>query len=267
MIQIRFCAAAFLLTATLLYSGDGLTSLSGEWRFRIDPQERGVSDKWWQSRLPHRIHLPGSLQEQGFGDDITADTEWLAGWGGSRKDYPDWRLHPTFEKYRQEGHVRFPYWLQPKKHYVGLAWYQRDIQIPGAWNGKRVTVYLERCHWKTSLWLDGRSLGSNDSLGAPHVYELTGAAPARHTLTIAVDNRMIFPVGLNAHSVGDQTQTAWNGIVGDIELRVSDPVWIDDVQVYPEAGSKQVRVHIAIGNITGRSQRGATISQIRALFQ
>jgi hypothetical protein len=247
----------------LLAGGDAIP-LDGQWRFRIDRQDRGVAERWFASRLPDRLRLPGSLQEQGFGNEVTEETKWVARWGVDRKDYPDWRTHPMFEKYRQADHLRFPYWLQPKKHYLGLAWYQRDLVVPAGWKGKRITLYLERCHWKTTVWVDGRPYGENDSLGTPHVYELAGLGDGQHTVSIAVDNRMIYPLGVNAHSVGDQTQTTWNGIVGRIELRASEPVWIDEVQVFPDPGAGRIRVRAGIGNITGKAHSGSLAIAARA---
>ena len=39
------------------------------------------------------------------------------------------------------------------------AWYQREIAIPDTWQGKRITLFLERCHWETQVWLDAYPLG------------------------------------------------------------------------------------------------------------
>jgi hypothetical protein len=136
---------------------------------------------------------------------------------------------------------------------MGVAWYQREIEIPATWQGKRVVLHLERCHWKTSAWLDGAPLGENDSLGTPHVYPIAAPKPGRYTLTVAVDNRFIHPLGMNAHSVSDQTQTTWNGIIGAIELRSTDPVWIDRIHVYPDLARRVARVRVVAGNRTGRT--------------
>ena len=56
--------------------------------------------------------------------------------------------------------------------------------------------------------------------------------------------------------VDERTQTNWNGIVGRMELRATDPVWIDDVQVYPDVSNKTARVRVVIGNITGKPAKG-----------
>ena len=80
--------------------------------------------------------------------------------------------------------------------YAGPAWYQRDIEIPAAWQGKRVTLFLERCRWVTTVWLDDKRIGTQDSLIAPHVYDFgTGVAPGKHRLTICVDNTVKLDLG------------------------------------------------------------------------
>ena len=63
---------------------------------------------------------------------------------------------------------------------------------------------------------------------------------------------MIVDVGQDAHSVTDHTQTNWNGIVGAMTLRAESPVWIDDVQVYPDVAKRSVTVRVTVGNATGK---------------
>ena len=100
-------------------------------------------------------------------------------------------------------------------------------------------------------------LGSNNSLSTPHEYDLgTALAPGKHQLTIRVDNGLVVDVGVNSHCVTDHTQGNWNGIVGDISLRATPPVWIEDVQVYPDCSNNEVRVVARIGNATGQAGAG-----------
>ncbi|MGD0783688.1 MAG: glycoside hydrolase family 2 TIM barrel-domain containing protein, partial [Candidatus Aminicenantales bacterium] len=160
-----------------------------------------------------------------------------------------------------------PFWLNPVKHYVGPAWYQRHVTIPSEWKGRRVVLFLERAHWRTRVWLDDAEIGTCDSLSVPHVYELgAGAGPGRHRLTIRVDNRLLdVDVGANAHSVSDHTQSNWNGLAGRIELRAGSPLFIEDVRVYPDPAGRRVRAIVMIGNATGRPQTGNIILSARLL--
>ena len=100
-----------------------------------------------------------------------------------------------------------------------------------AWSGKRIVLFLERT--KTSqLWLDGNELGEQNSLVAPHDYVLGALKPGSHKITLLINNKEHPPIG-DPHQISDHTQTNWNGIIGRIGLKITDPVWIDEVQVYP----------------------------------
>ncbi len=240
-------------------SGGASRPLDGQWRFRLDPRDVGLKEEWFNRELPGRIKLPGSLQAQGFGNEVTVETQWTGGIVDR-----SFFTSPRYERYRQPGRVKVPFWLQPDKVYIGPAWYQRQVTLPEDWRqtGKRVVLFLERCHWETAVWVNSERIGSQNSLGTPHVYDVTSALATRvrirqtHTLTIRVDNQLKINVGVNAHSVSDHTQTNWNGIIGRIALVATDRVWIDDVQVYPSVVRRAALVKVGLGNATGNVARG-----------
>lgn len=252
---------AVLLIASLR-AAPAVQSLAGEWRFALDRADAGVNEAWFNRDLASRIKLPGILQAQGYGDDIATDTPWVLGLGDAW-----WKLQPAAlrDKFSQPGHVEVPFLAQPPKHYLGAAWYQRDLDIPADWAGRRLALYLERAHWETTVWLDDRKMGSNNSLVAPHEYELGLAAPGKHRLTIRVDNRQIVRDPQNdghqvdAHAVTDGLGAAWNGIVGRIELQATTKVWIHDAQVFPNVEKRSARVKVTLGNAAGLTGTG-TIS-------
>lgn len=262
--------------------------LAGDWRFSLDRGDMGIGEGWFAKRLPDRIRLPGTLARQGIGDDVSTNTPWIGGIVDK-----SWFTAPEFEKYRQPGNVKVPFWLQPEKHYAGVAWYQRDIEIPADWQGKRVVLFLERAHWETRVWVDDRFIGTNNSLATPHEYELgvVGQAsslspsnrqdahstsrlmPGKHTITIRVDNRMVIDVGENSHCVSDHTQGNWNGIVGKIELRVTPLVWIEDLEVSSDAiaeltqllqdsTTEHLRIWGKIRNATGQAGNGRMVVKL-----
>ncbi len=202
-------------------------SLAGSWRFRLDAQNTGLSEKWYAAPLvgDTTIKLPGTMDDAGLGPKNTKSPT-LAG----------------------------PYRLYD---YAGLAWYQRDIEIPSGWSAKRVTLFLERCRWVTSVWLDDRLIGTRDSLIAPHEYDFgTHLTPGFHRLTISVDNTVKLDLGPFVSALFGGTPGNMNGIIGRIELAATPPVWIDTVQVYPDVSKKLARVVVSIGNATGAAGSG-----------
>lgn len=216
-------------------------SLQGEWRFELDPKAQGLEQKWYERPLEKTIKLPGSLQEQGYGEDIGKETQWT----GMVIDR-SWYTSSEYEPYRQPGNIKVPFWLNPDKHYVGVAWYQKEIIIPEEWDRLPIELTLERTHWETTLFLDGEKMGMHESLSTPYRYLFTNLTPGKHILTLRVDNRMHIDVGVNAHSVSDHTQTNWNGVIGRIDLTAKPLLYIDDIQIYPNVSDKTVKVIVGL---------------------
>ncbi|NLX97915.1 MAG: glycoside hydrolase [Rhodopirellula sp.] len=230
-------------------------NLAGEWTLALDRDDVGVQQQWFDRSLADRIQLPGSLQEQGFGDSPSVDSPWT---GTLRPEEWD---KPKYAPYRKPGAFKMPFWLQPEKVYVGPAWYQREVVIDPSWADRRVVLHLERCHWFSRVWLDGAEIGQRDSLSTPHQYDMTAAiAPGRHRLTIRADNRVLIGVGVNSHSVTDHTQSNWNGITGKIALLAGPKTFIDKICVYPDVKMRAARVVLTIGSINGRVAANGDVS-------
>lgn len=207
---------------------------------------------WFDHSLPGLIQLPGVLQSQGYGDEISIDTPWVL----TLYDRL-WYLRDDYHAYTNAGNVEVPFVCQPPRHYLGAAWYQRDITVPANWEGRRISLFLERPHWETRVWLNHRLIGTNNSLCAPHEFDLGAVPPGPHRLYIRIDNRMILPYRPDAHSVSDSLDSSWNGIVGAIELRATTPVWIADARVFPDIEKRSVRIKMRIGNASGAAGSGS----------
>jgi len=167
-----------------------------------------------------------------------------------------WYLRKEYQAYGQSEDVKVPFLCQPPRHYLGAAWYQRDITIPENWTDRRIILLLERTRWETTVWIDDKKTGSQDSLVAPHLFELTGITTGTHTLSIRVDNRMLMDYRPDAHSVSDSLGSTWNGIVGKIQLICTTPVWIDQVRAFPDIQKKSVTLDVRIGNVSGQPGTG-----------
>lgn len=233
------------LVLTACRQADNKQSLQGEWRFALDRNDRGLAEQWYTRSLTDTIHLPGSLQEQGYGDEVGIETPWT----GQIVD-KSWYDSPLYEKFRQPGNIKVPFWLNPDRHYVGVAWYQKEIDIPASWSDSPVQLELERTHWETTLFLDGVEMGKHESLSTPYRHTFKELTPGKHTLTLRVDNRVNIEVGVNAHSVSDHTQSNWNGVIGTISLTAKPSLYIDDIQIYPNIADKTIKVAVSLNGTT-----------------
>ena len=229
----------------------GPLNLAGTWRFALDRTDSGVKEQWFNKNLTDSITLPGVLQSQGYGDEISTNTPWVL----SLYDH-SWFLREDYKVYTKHGETKVPFLCQPPRHYLGAAWYQRDIEIPEGWQDSRIILYMERPHWESTVWVDDRKIGSSNSLCVAHVYELGPLATGKHNLSVRVDNRMLMDYRPDAHSVSDSLGSSWNGIVGRIELIATTPVWIENAQVFPQIAKKSALIKVQIGNSTGKSGTG-----------
>ena len=83
--------------------------------------------------------------------------------------------HKGTKKFSKIISVPFP-WGSPLsgvKDEADIAWYSKSINIKPEWKGKRVFVTIGASDWKTTVWLDGKELGSHQGGYTPFSFELT----------------------------------------------------------------------------------------------
>ncbi|RKD90919.1 glycoside hydrolase family 2 protein [Mangrovibacterium diazotrophicum] len=232
-----------LVLAACAPNSDNRIDLSGEWQFATDPTDMGKTEKWYAENLKESVLLPGSMAENDKGDIPDLYTPWT----GTIYD-SSFYFNPALEKYRQPGDVKFPFWLTPNKYYKGAAWYRKEVTVPENWSGKRVVLHLERPHWQTSVWVNDQKAGYENSLSTPHDYDVTKLLKTgSNFITVCVDNRTdSINVGPDSHSVSDHTQGNWNGMVGELYLQAGSPLYIADMQLFPNIETKTVKAIIQL---------------------
>ncbi|MBM6992363.1 MAG: beta-glucuronidase [Prevotella sp.] len=196
----------------------------------------------WQSSMGE-VTLPGSLLTNNKGNELSVDTRWT----GSLYD-SSFYYNPYMARYREAGHMKFPFFLTPNRHFVGTVTYERRGVVPREWKKQRVELFLERPHIETTVLVNGREVGHQMSLNTPHVYDLTSMVRPgeENSIAIRVYNGIEnVCVGQDSHSVTDQTQGNWNGIAGRIELRARGRQPIGTLQVYPDVSRQEIRVVVS----------------------
>ena len=232
-------------------------SLAGEWKFRIDSLDQGIQNKWYEELASETVKLPGSMAENGKGDEVSLKTPWT----GDIVD-KSYFTEKKYEKYRQPGNIKIPFWLKPVKYYKGAAWYQKEFDLPQDWNGKNIILFLERPHWESTVYVNGKKAGVENSLAVPHQFDVTDLLiPGKNQISIRINNSVVIPVGVNSHSISDHTQSNWNGIAGNISLIASSKVFIRDVRVYPDVVGKKAKIIVVLANKPGTPFKGTVVIQ------
>lgn len=148
--------------------------------------------------------------------------------------------------------------------YVGELSYTREITIPAEWKKKTILLHMERTK-ATKVLVDGIDRGANNNISTEQVYNLTKfLQPGKHTLTIQVDNtdKNVPPQLLsNSHAYTEDTQTNWNGIIGDFYLEALNQLYISRIQMKTIPVSKAFEADITIA---GTAKKNFTVSAVLA---
>lgn len=216
---IGFPASVMLPGCTQKSQYHQVISLAGTWNFQLDSTNRGIKEQWYNHKLSETIQLPGTTDEAGYGLKTSGSD-----YGGLTREFK----------------------------YNGPAWYQKEIIIPEKWKEKDVTLFLERVIWESHVFIDGREMDIQDALNTPHIHHIGKLLPGKHLLSVRVNNDMIHNIGDNGHAYYEYTQSIWNGMVGRLELRASDPLYIKQVRVLPDPDNDRLRVDVFLNKSSSR---------------
>lgn len=203
----------------------------------IGDRKRVLIEGVWDAKGFGPVSLPGSFTAQGYGDKVTADTEFVQ----SLSD-PLWQVREEY-KYGQEDGVQFPFFCQPEYTYHGEVCYSRTCYLlEGNYH-----LCLGMVKWKSTLYIDDIEMGSEDLLCSPHDYYFRVNVSGEHTITIAIDNSMIHPYRPDGHEVSDGLAATWNGIGEKLVLERLGNIWIEHIQVFPDIHGEKINVKLALG--------------------
>lgn len=206
---------------------EGVIQLNGVWNFQLDLEN---NQRWYeqnQSLPKDTIQVPGSWEEQGYGEP--SDHYPIGTW---KKD----------------------------REYEGVAWYVKEIEIPDYYSDRELELVIKGVRWITEIWIDGKYVGTEDTLTNPHRFNITPFVKGgqKHRLAIKVDNTMQMSL-LESHMHSYHTSTYWGGITGGIEIEAKLPNSVDKVKISPNVPQNQVNVKVNINQGRTVEQTGWTL--------
>ena len=128
--------------------------------------------------------------------------------------------------------------------FEGQAWFRKTIYVNPEHIGLPMQLTLERTRM-TTLWINGKKVGSCDSLCTPHVYDISAFVTKPLTEIVVLVENTGYPTK-GGHLTSPDTQSNWNGITGEMMLRVFSDVYADHVQAYPDPDKKQVTLSMQL---------------------
>ena len=209
--------------------------LSGTWKVHL--QENGTA---------FTAILPGTLDENGIGSADAGENLWQAGTlqntgEGGQQEFV--RTQPSV----QDKTMRIPSRLTRRFTYEGPAVYERVFE--GDLPEKTGALYLEAERSRALfLSIDGTPVPAlAGSLSTPWIFDVTEVLKTGSVIALTCDNSypgMPREDIINSSAATDETQTNWNGILGQIRIIEKPFVHIAGVCLYPGKDTVQAVVDL-----------------------
>lgn len=181
-------------------------NLSGEWGFYLDEHMSGIESAVFNTFGNDTISLPSTTAI-------------------AQKGKPN-----------PEREIGF---LTDSFKYEGFAWFFKKIDLSNIPSDSYIEFFMERTRL-SQVWINGSFIGECDSLCTPHIYDISDFAGENVTLAVCISN-VGYPTK-GGHLTSQDTQSNWNGITGEISVRVYRKSHISNIQAYPDIASKSVKL-------------------------
>ena len=180
-------------------------NLSGKWEFCLDEEKQGLFKHFEKKEeFDDDFELPGTV------------SLWKKKKPGSE---------------RPDGHLYDPYVMD------GYIWLKRRVDLSEFFGtksdkeeNKRFILHLERTRI-TYVWVDGEFAGTSDSFVKPHEYDITRLVKREDPEIVIMVSNTDYKIP-GGHLTSVDSQTNWNGILGEISIRVFDTIRIKNVEAH-----------------------------------
>ena len=197
-------------------------SLRGEWEFvtqvaNLRPRRHPGWDQffkkpWKDTRL---IQVPGCWEAQGVGEPGMGNS-WDCKWDHSPK---------------------------PLRHlFEGEGWYRKTVDIPSAWQGKRVWLKVGGVRSQGWFWINNTPVALVDNYCGTYKYDITDLVhPGTQAVVVAAVNNVL-PSRKGLFSLTHR----FGGLYRDVEIEATPDTRIDDAWVRGDFDQQTAEVHATI---------------------
>jgi len=217
--------------------------LAGTWQMRVDDKGEGVAQKFFTQKFSGETGVLPGTNHQNLKEETSA-----------KRDMANF--------------------TEPRS-YRGSIWYQREIEIDDL--SKEYVFFMERCGWESFVWVNGKYVGTQNSLIAPHEHNLTsllkkgknqltvlfdnlnrkgrGPAPGDNEMVLHYDLTTDVKKNAKVNCGGHNLVHNWNGAIGKVELRVFDKTHIVKADVFGDIHKSEINVKVLISNAEKKAQK------------
>lgn len=142
------------------------------------------------------------------------------------------------------------------KDFIPAMWYQRDIQIPESWKGKRTLLHFGGVDFFTGVYVDGKLVGRHWGGNSPFTCDITEYVSdgKPHSLVVRVEDDLrsgTQPTGKQSGNFYSQGchYTRTTGIWQTVWMEPVDALGLESVYIIPDLDNSQFIVEPSFRNL------------------
>ncbi len=146
--------------------------------------------------------------------------------------------------------------------FMKAVWYQREVEIPQDWNGRRILLHFQAVDYETTVWAGGVECGRHRGGWTPFTVELTDFVTPGESAKITVrardDMKQTMPRGKQSaeYANHDCEYTRTTGIWQSVWLEPVPAVYLQRPRITPQVRSGSFIVEQSVtGNSAGMQIR------------
>lgn len=219
------------------------------WKVWLDEQAEWEADT---------LFLPGKFHLEALPENVPT-----CGWDKVYDLGLDAILPVVVEELYSEGDARWTY--------HGVSWFTSEVDVPAFWEGQVVRLYVGKKNRRLEVYVNEELAGYDLVYAAPYSCDISAFLRPGETNRLAF--RITNPGG--ARGWGDFPMVRWGdyllppahdfgGLGAEIELQISDPVYLEDVFVQNllPAGANHIEVELTLHNSTSLTREAWVELQI-----
>ena len=141
--------------------------------------------------------------------------------------------------------------------FCNCVWYRKQLALPKEWDGKRVLLHIGACDFETTLWVDGKEVGTHRGGYISFTFDLTPYLTSREPVVIL---RVKDDVRSKNQPAGKQCSsyfsrgchyTRTTGIWQTVWLEAVEQTYIKNTKYYPDIDARTLTVMATLENADG----------------
>jgi hypothetical protein len=132
-------------------------------------------------------------------------------------------------------------------------WYKKTFKVPNVWNKKQILLNFEACDWETTIWIDGKEVGSHRGGYDPFTFDITPylGEMKLHELLVCVwdpTNKGPQPRGKQVSNPGGIWYTPTTGIWQTVWIEPVNKSYISSFRTHTNADNGSVSFKTEVRN-------------------